>query len=494
MNRQGWVDIDLDGLGKILERRGGKYFAVYELLSNSWDPDNTKNVDITLKPEPNCPAAHINVTDDDPDGFSDLRHAFTMFAESEKKSDPRKAGRFNQGEKLFLAICAWAEIASTKGTIKFQPDGTRHKSQKRTKAGSSVTAVMKMTRAELQETFEALDKIIPPVGITTTINGKEIPHRKPIITFVASLKTEISDEEGNLKPTLRKTEVQIIETLPNEVASIYELGIPVVETGDKYHVNILQKVPLNMDRDNVTPAFLQQVRTVVFNHTYKLLDDDDATDDWVNKATSDEKCEDEAFEKAMHLRFGNKRVSNDLSDPEGTKKAMSKGYEIVFGGSLTKGQWKNARRSDAIKPAGRVTPSDKPYSPHGTPLNKIEVENWTPQMHRVVEFYKRMAINLLAKSIYVVIANDSKLQAAATYGPGGILVLNKMSLGSKFFDNFPDNMEEVCNLFIHELGHEFSGDHLSEKYYNSLTMLGARMVTFALKDPKLFDVKVLENV
>lgn len=41
-----WIDVDLDGLRKILERRG-KEFAIYELVQNAWD-ENARSVDIKL--------------------------------------------------------------------------------------------------------------------------------------------------------------------------------------------------------------------------------------------------------------------------------------------------------------------------------------------------------------------------------------------------------------------------------------------------------------
>jgi hypothetical protein len=39
--RRGWVDVDLDGLRKVLERRG-KEFAVFELVQNAWDENITE--------------------------------------------------------------------------------------------------------------------------------------------------------------------------------------------------------------------------------------------------------------------------------------------------------------------------------------------------------------------------------------------------------------------------------------------------------------------
>ena len=61
--------------------------------------------------------------------------------------------------------------------------------------------------------------------------------------------------------------------------SLYEMGLPIVETGDKWHVSVGQKVPLNRDRNNVRPAFLRAVRTLVLNEMHERLTEEDANDD-----------------------------------------------------------------------------------------------------------------------------------------------------------------------------------------------------------------------
>jgi len=50
------------------------------------------------------------------------------------------------------------------------------------------------------------------------------------------------------------------------------MGIPVVETGDRWHYDIGQKVPLTLDRENVPPGFLRQVRVAVFNRMHAQLE------------------------------------------------------------------------------------------------------------------------------------------------------------------------------------------------------------------------------
>ena len=77
-----WFDVDKEGLAKILEKRG-KAFAIFELIQNAWDT-NAKNVSVRLVPVPVHPKAILEVEDDDPNGFANISHAFTLFAESEK--------------------------------------------------------------------------------------------------------------------------------------------------------------------------------------------------------------------------------------------------------------------------------------------------------------------------------------------------------------------------------------------------------------------------
>ena len=95
--------VDRVGLRKLAFRHGAGW-VVTELLQNALD-EEVSRVDIVFEPVPNKPLARLRVEDDSPDGFRELDHAYTLYAESYKKSDPGKRGRFNLGEKLVLAIC-----------------------------------------------------------------------------------------------------------------------------------------------------------------------------------------------------------------------------------------------------------------------------------------------------------------------------------------------------------------------------------------------------
>jgi len=264
---------------------------------------------------------------------------------------------------------------------------------------------------------------------------------------------------------------------------LYEMGIPVVETGDRYHVDVQQKVPLNMDRDNVTPAYLRTIRVAVLNATHNQIDEADATQTWVREACSDERVTTEAVKTAVTLRFGDNAVSYDPSDPEANKRSMAEGRPVVYGGNLSAAEWENVRRAGVLPAAGTVTPSPKPYSPDGDPLNVVPESEWTPGMRQVAAYAVAIGRELLGCEVHVVIAREADWPYGAVYG-NGRLVFNLARCGHAFFDN--GIRDDVNDLLIHEFGHHYESDHLSANYHRALCKVGAHMVRAALTKPELF--------
>jgi hypothetical protein len=479
-----WFDIDKKGLAKLLERNGGKQFAVFELIQNAWD-EQTSRVDVSLSIVEGRRMCQLKVADDNPNGFSNLSHAFTLFAESNKKSNPEKRGRFNLGEKLVLALCDEAEISTTTGTVIFDEDG-RHVARRRTDKGSVFNGRIKATLSEYEGICRTITSLIPPKNIQTFFNGKLIPTRPPIAETKIALMTEIAGEDGILRRVSRPTIIRIYQPLPNEQASIYELGIPVVETEDKYHVDIQQKVPLNFNRDNVPNSFLKAVRSAVLNATYQYLSPDESTTTWVRDASTNENVSKEAITKVVSLRFGDKVVSYDPSDAEGSKLAVAAGYTVVAGGSMSAGEWANVRKSGIILPAGQVTPSPKPFDKDGEKLVFLNEEYWTHEMRTVAKVAKALAPHLIKKQISVKITNEEQWHFEGCYG-GNTLIINLAVVGHGFFNNFDNgNKNVVLDFLLHELAHEFEQDHLSDKYHAATTKLGAIMTCLALAHPRLF--------
>ena len=212
------------------------------------------------------------------------------FAESEKKTDPTKRGRYNLGEKLVIAICDAAEIVTTVGGVKFDQSG-RHSLRRTRPSGSIFTGTFRATRQQFGEICAAAFYLIVPSGVRTIFNGRELKPRIPIACFEQSLLTEVADEEGLLRRVTRKAHVDIYEPLPGEIPSVYEMGIPIVETNDKLHYDGQQKVPLTFERDNVPPAYLRTLRAFALNATFSTLTIEDANQSWAREAAADKENE-----------------------------------------------------------------------------------------------------------------------------------------------------------------------------------------------------------
>lgn len=466
-----WFEVDKAGLAKTVERRG-KAFVFYELLQNAFD-EGAKTVTVVAEPVEGKPQVDLVVTDDVPEGWKDLRHSYTMFAESPKKADPKKGGKFDIGEKLVLALCTEASIITTTGGVLFEPSGRKNVKTKRA-VGSEFNGFVKMTRTELAEAIEGFKLVIPPPTCKVTLNGEALKERKSLVKFEATLQTEIADETGVLRRVDRKTEIEVYETLPGETAHIYELGIPVVETGDKYHVVVHQRVPVSMDRDNVPPVYLRKLRALVLNHTSDKLTEVEAASSWVTNATTDKVVTTAAVDVVLKKRFGDKIASYDPSDPEANKVLQSRGYVIIHGGALPGETWTKVKEGGLVVPSGQLA-STKPDGFLACKTMNPE----TAGQALVLKWYETWGSKLLGVKVKARLIDEHRVRDMANWDTQKKTVtLNRAHLGLDFFEN--GITEAVIALAIHEFAHESGGgDHLSSKYYDELCILGARLALMA---------------
>lgn len=482
--KNNWFEVDKEGLSQLREG-APKSSLLFELMQNVFDTRSTF-CRISLEPGGTRGRYWLSVEDDDPDGFANLTHAYTLFAESGKKGDPTKRGRFNLGEKLVLSLCDEASVSSTTGTVSFDKSG-RHSSSKKRERGTLFRGLVRMTRAEFEEVEAAVRTVMPPKDCETTFNGERIESRQALRNVRAALPTVISDEAGNLRPTKRSTMVRVCVPRDGELGTLYEMGIPVVETGDPFHYDVDQKVPLSLDRTNVSPAYLRQLREAVFNEAYDVLLKEDAQSDFAKVGLQGENAPKEAVQKIIEDRFGDKVVTYDPNDPEANSRAAAAGYVVLHGGHLSKEEWVNVRKYEVSVAAGKLFPTPLNHvSPDAPMARYMDEEDLTDGMKLIRDYSQLMARRLLGftRGLPVMFMREPKYPAAATWASAGILTFNVSKLGLKWFER--GACQAVNDLLIHEMAHHFCGNHLSDKYHEACTKLGAQMVELALEEPELF--------
>jgi hypothetical protein len=474
-----WFDVDRMGLGKQAEQHG-KGRLVGELIQNALDEEGVTRIDVTLTLVPGRPLADLTVEDDSPEGFRDLSHAYTLFAESYKRTNPEQRGQYNFGEKLVLAVCERASISTTKGTVLFDAEGRTEKPRTKRERGSVFEGRIRMTRDEYADALAYLQTLLVPTTVEVTLNGDLVFPRDPLHSFEASLETPIADENGVMRQRVRKTTISIFEALPDETPTLYEMGLPIVETGDKWHLSVAQKVPLNRDRDDVRPSYLRTIRMLVLNEMHDRLTEEDANQTWVRQASSDPDCSASAINRVLDLRFGEKRASYDPSDHEANNNWVSQGGTLVYGSMLNKDEWQNAREAEAIVPAGKLCPTPKPYSddPNADPADIIPEAQWSAGMRQIADYARFLGKELMGVKINVTMVNTPN-NFLACYGKGGRLHFNVRHLGGNWFDQGAN--EAVDELLVHEFGHEYSCDHLSHEYHEALCRLAAKLKRLAME-------------
>lgn len=460
------LEIDIQGYRQSLQPKGKPRILV-EGLSNAFDT-HTDVVLVTFAQKDGW--ADLMIKDNDPDGFVNLKDAWTLFAASNRREDPEARGRFGQGEKELIAIAVdggLLSITSTKGSVRFTKTGRVEEAAK-TPHGTVLEARLKMNQAEAREFVTLMRAIIVPKGLVFRFNGEVIERAEPVKTVRETLDTVIWDAEGNMKDTRRATSIELFET--DDVAYIYELGIPVVEHDGRFHINVGQKVPLNATRDNVKPAYLRKLREIMLNSTHELLTREDMTTPWVRAALPNSTPE--ALTSYRDTVHGKNAVIFDPSNPEATKRATDQGWQIIHGGTYNKEAW--SRLKEIVKPAGQVIQTHIQTSPDGIP--PIPREQWTEGMHAVAGYVGEVG--------HYVLGYKPDVEFMPTNcGTGGKRYSASWSSGTVSFylrhlgKGWPDGVDQetLDRLIIHEFTHATADDHFTDRFIHDIASIGASM-------------------
>ena len=340
--------VDPQGLRELEEGRA-VWRAPLEILSNVFDEARgyegagtvqrarPTRCDIVIEPVPGS-RAHRYMVSDDGAGFLDESDVYTLFGPTPKRSNAAVAGRFNAGEKQLIAVAKTAVVKTGWSTTSFSNDRRTVKKHRTPHTGTSVECVMRWTVAEAEEVVEAIKRCRPPQGLTVTLNGETLPNVAEAHAVVRVSLPTVLLSEGQMRPTVRKTNVTVL-TCPDETEPwLFELGVPVAPIGGEfqYGLDVGQKVPLPQSRDTVAQSWLDKcigrVIEAALLDGHDILSTEDVGRSYV-KAALEHVQAPEAVDKAVDSIHGEGAVRRS-SDPVANARAELAGHALVSGRTL----------------------------------------------------------------------------------------------------------------------------------------------------------------
>jgi hypothetical protein len=366
------------------------------------------------------------------------------------------------------------------GGMVFTKDGRTLKTREKRQRGTFFEGIYRCTASQYADALAKLRRVIVRPGVMLVINGATIPTRSAVATATVTLPTVLEDNEKNLIKTERKTTVDIYHVLDGEVACLYEVGIPICPTGDVYHADVRQKIPLSVDRNNVTPKYLKRLRAAVLDATYHLLTVEQSASKGVTDALA--LATPEAITAVMDKRFGENRFVPDFNR-EATGSLTAEGFTAVPTRAFDAETWQ------AVKDAGAIQ-SGNQLRPHPSTVGEM-VTDETPGMTAFREFTLMLAREVLCVTASLTYAKWDGVPAQC--GPGCQLTFNVKALGHKFFSEHPASDAANLNILFHELGHYNGAMDCTREHCNGVTKVASETMVLMQTRPELFEKYLMPN-
>ena len=452
----GRFEVNAEGM-RALNSDRAPWDLLKELIQNSWDEAPEASWCRIEIRQTSDTEALVTVEDDGP-GFRDPRDAYTLMGQTEKRSDPKKRGRFNLGEKEIISVALWARIETVGTTIEFPKLGGRAVWQNNRERGTLIELSMPWNSGALARLRKRLGQF-RPTECDLIVDGDKIAKREPIAVRIASLPTVLQSGPGEpLRRTARKTELHILEVPPERLTVdeegnrggglIYELGIPIQPIAAGYDVDVQQKVPLSPQRTTVTESYLADIYAEILNATYGLLDPDSFAETWARSAIENERRADPAAVKAY---FGQKYGPDALltsSSADSNMLAAENGRPVVNPRSMSEAERRQARRAGmqtTHQALGRQT-IELPL-----PLTQLELTDEMTAFGRWVQELGE-AVGIQATRVRFVSEPLADMLACCTAGKrkGPVVTFNTAKLPEDFYSG---RGAAQIELTTHELAH-----------------------------------------
>ena len=331
-----WLDISVGGFA---EQQRGRPLAhlVKELLQNALDATDDKGI-VDLWIAPGGPGM-VSVLCSDNGLGADVETVNVMFLTG-KKDSVLQRGRMGRGFKEVLSVSSFALVKSRGKQLAFDHGEhgptVRRRPWSDTKPGFHALFDISHDGA-IGDALDYLRTIIPNHDTKLSINGRLVAPLPAVHVIKGKLDTE-TFQAGAWQRRPNGCEIRLIASEPGEVSLIYEMGIPVcpVEWPERYHCNILQRVPMNPNRDAVVAGYAGKLRTACFPTLLNEFDRDRALAPWTWEAAANLPYEmydrrDQMFRDLVRIAYGRKVVRSTPPhgryDFDATAKEM--GYSVV---------------------------------------------------------------------------------------------------------------------------------------------------------------------
>ena len=454
---------------------------VKELVQNAWDeaPFATE-CRVTVAPQADGGGTLIIIEDDGP-GFSDIADSYTLMGPTRKRLTPTKRGRFNIGEKDVISIAIEAEVETVGHTVTFPVTGSREVTTNSRTKGTVVSVLMPWNQQQSDELVAMLQRFRPPVDCRLFANNQEVPQRPATKMRTVSLQTVVQDASGKpMRTTQRRTEIHVVE--PHDANGrgwLYEMGIPVQIIECPWDVDVMQKIPMGQQRNNVSEAYLNRIYAEVLNATHGALKRDEFGSQWVKRAIEHPQIKPGAVKATVQGRYGGSGAVFTTLDSDANMRATEAGYGVANPGGLSQKEQEAFRKHAGVKDADEVFPTPPP------PRGDYEAEPGSNQA-RFAEWAIKIAGHCgLKATVRYFDEPDNARQAdceVSTTDP--TLRFNEGRLGETFFQP-PYGSIEHWNLLLHELGHALSNQSVTghgEAWGDGVSKAGARIAAHLLRD------------
>jgi hypothetical protein len=322
-----------------------------------------------------------------------------------------------------------------------------------------------------------LDRIIVPQNQDLYINGDLVEKKIPIRKIKGKLWTE--DEDQKTKKMVRvldECEVEIYEKKQDEIAWIFEMGIPVqkFEKGLEvlWHIDILQKVPIGIKRDTVSDSYLIDLYALLVSKCHDIIDKEDAGSKFINRSMS--KLDAESAKEIIKKQYGTDKVyvPTDTSDYHANEKVNDTGGQFILPRTLSKDEKKHLKEIGVLKYA---------LEEFGSGISKeYKAIAPTEKMIAYANIVIVIAQELINKTITVEYCN-SDISHSAWYDSSKVVYnLRFLPRGKKFFDEFNP---QGAGILAHELSHdkvpaemEYPMPHSSKEFLREFERISGALI------------------